>query len=461
MSLRQKVLQGGVFLALREGCGIILSLVSIVLLTRMIGPQQYGLYAAVFGVFTYLYNLGQFGVLVYLVRMEEEHPKAFHQAFTLLLCIGFLLTGGLWLGGFSLLEQWINLPGFGAVAKVMLSGLPISLLSQVPLAKLERRLDYRKIAMIELANQFIYNLVALPLAFAGFGVWAMVLGWLAQQIQAAVLLFSQARYLPRLTWQPKLLNAIMRYSLGFSAANWAFQARSLVNPLLIGRFAGAEAVAYVALAVRMVDVLSFVRTSTYRISISALAQMQNQPARLRKALSDGMNLQILALGPLLALASWFGPILIPYLFGAKWVPVMSVFPLIAFSALCSALFNLHSSILYVLQRTGQVAIFHVLHIILFAGGTWLFVPRLGLIGYGWAEVVTLLGYGLVHFYVNQAIGNLDYGIAFLWSGAFGLSLFCYQIGWWAILPLLCVGVWSETRQTVGQYIQQLRGASAK
>lgn len=457
MSLRQKVLQGGIFLALREGCGIILSLVSIVLLTRMIGPQQYGLYAAVFGIFTYLYNLGQFGVLVYLVRMEEERRQIYHQAFTLLLAIGLVLMSGLWLGGFFWLEQWINLPRFGEVAKVMLSALPLTLINQVPLAKLERQLDYRTIAMIELANQFTYNLIALPLAFSGFGVWAMVIGWLGQQVQDSILLFTQSRYRPQFAWQPQLVQEIVKYSLGFSAANWAFQLRSLVNPLLIGRFAGAEAVAYVALAVRMVDVLSFVRTSTYRISISALAQMQSQIPRLRKALSDGMNLQVLALGPLLAMASWFGPILIPYLFGAKWIPVMSVFPLIAFSALWSSLFNLHSSTLYVLQRNWQVALFHILHIILFAGGACLLVPRFGLLGYGWAEVATLLGYGLIHFYVVQAIGNPDYRIAFFWCSAFGLSLFCYQIGWWAIFPLLVVGLWSETRQTVGQYIQQVRG----
>ncbi|BAS56624.1 oligosaccharide flippase family protein [Leptolyngbya boryana CZ1] len=461
MSLRQKVLQGGIFLALREGFGIILSLGSIVLLTRMIGPQQYGLYAAVFGIFTYLFSLGQFGVLVYLVRMEEDQRQAYHQAFMLLLLIGVVLTGGLWLGGFFWLDRWVNLPGFEAVAKVMLSALPLTLINQVPLARLERQLDYRTIAMIELANQFTYNLIALPLAFSGFGVWAMVLGWLGQQIQDSILLFSRSRYRPHLTWQPKVVKEIVHFSLGFSAANWAFQLRALVNPLLIARFAGAEAVAYVALAVRMVDVLSFVRTSTYRISISALAQMQGQLGRLQRALSDGMNLQVLALGPLLALASWFGPILIPHIFGAKWVPVMSVFPLIAFSALWSALFNLHSSVLYVLHRNWQVALFHILHIVLFIGGAWLLVPRLGLMGYGWAEVATLLGYGLIHLYVTQAIGEPDYRMAFLWASAFGLSLFCYQIGWWAIIPLLFVGVWSETRQTVGQYIRQVREANAK
>ncbi|MCU0549925.1 MAG: oligosaccharide flippase family protein, partial [Leptolyngbya sp. Prado105] len=255
-----------------------------------------------------------------------------------------------------------------------------------------------------------------------------------------------------------LVKEIISYSIGFSAANWAFQARTLVNPLIVGRFAGAEAVAYVALAVRMVDVLSFVRTSTYRISISALAQMQSETERLRKALADGMNLQVLALGPLLVLASWFGPIMIPLIFGEKWSPVISVFPLIALSALWGALFNLHSSALYVLKQNWQVAIFHVLHIVLFIGGAWLFVPRLGLIGYGWAEVATVLGYGLIHYYLVKAIGVPDYRIPILWCAALSLALFCYQLGWWAALPLAAIGLWSETRQTVGQYVRQMQGA---
>ncbi len=438
---------------------MILSLGGIMLLTRLIGPSHYGVYAAALGVFMYAYNVGQFGILVYLVRRQEEDELAYHQAFTLLLLIGLSIFGVLFLVS-PFLEQWVRIEGFSTVFKIMLVGLPIALVTQVPLARLERHMDYRRIALIELANQFTYNAIAIPLALLGFGFWALVIGWCVQQLQALILLFVSARYRPKLAWQPKVIREMVTYSLGFSASVWVYQLRALVNPLIVSRFAGAEAVAFVALAGRMVDVLGFVRNTTYRISISALARLQADYPRLRRAITDGMNLQVLAAGPLLLGVSWFGPAIVPVVFGPHWLPVMQVFPFIALSSLVNSLFNLHSSALYVLQRNWQVTAFHIVHVCVFAGAAFLLVPHFGLAGYGWADAATLVSYGLIHGYLTQAIGSPDYRIGLLWCGSFGLALFAYQLGWWVAGVLIAVGLWSETRRTVWQYVQQFRGASA-
>ena len=86
MSLREKVLRGGVYLAVRQGLGITINGVGIILLTRAIGPEAYGVYAAAFGIYTYLLIVCQLGTEVYLIRRKEEpQPQDYHQAFTLLL----------------------------------------------------------------------------------------------------------------------------------------------------------------------------------------------------------------------------------------------------------------------------------------------------------------------------------------------------------------------------------------
>jgi hypothetical protein len=51
------------------------------------------------------------------------------------------------------------------------------------------------------------------------------------------------------------------------------------------------------------EILSFVKIATGRISIATLARLQGNRERRLKAVSEGMGLQILALGPLLAVVS--------------------------------------------------------------------------------------------------------------------------------------------------------------
>ena len=360
--------------------------------------------------------------------------------------------------GLPLLSQWVRLDGFSSVAGVIFLGLPLVLLSQVPLARLERRLDYKRVAVIELGSQLIYYLVALPLAFQGAGVWAPVAGWCTQQIQTVGLLFLISRYRPRLCWNPDLIKQMLSYSVGYSASSWVWQLRNLVNPLVVGRYAGAEAVGYVALAIRLVEVLSFVKGATWRLSIAALGRLQGDPIRLGKAVSEGMSLQILALGPLLVAASWVSPLILPLLFGDRWLPVIQIYPFIALSYLSNAMFNMHSSVLYVLQKNWEVTAFHVVHIILFAGASLLLVPRFSsIVGYGWGEVVALGSYAVIHIFVVRNISSPDYRLPMLWWSASAAALFVYQLGWWSALGLVIIAFLPSTYQQIGYYIKSLRG----
>lgn len=457
-SLRTQVLRGGTFLVIRQGLGVIIGLGGVLLLTRAIGPEKYGLYAACLNIFGYVQSLSQLGIEIFVVRREgEEDSQVYHQAFTLLLLLGL---GGMLLSllGLPLLSQWVRLDGFSSVAGVIFLGLPLVLLSQVPLARLERRLDYKRVAVIELGSQLIYYLVALPLAFQGAGVWAPVAGWCTQQIQTVGLLFLISRYRPRLCWNPDLIKQMLSYSVGYSASSWVWQLRNLVNPLVVGRYAGAEAVGYVALAIRLVEVLSFVKGATWRLSIAALGRLQGDPIRLGKAVSEGMSLQILALGPLLVAASWVSPLILPLLFGDRWLPVIQIYPFIALSYLSNAMFNLHSSVLYVLQKNWEVTAFHVAHIILFAGASLLLVPRFSsIVGYGWGEVVALASYAVIHIFVVRNISSPDYRLPMLWWSASAAALFVYQLGWWSALGLVIIAFLPSTYQQIRYYIKSLRG----
>ena len=98
-SLRQLAMRGGAYLSLRQGFGVFVSFGGIILLTRIIGPEGYGLYAAAFGIFTFLFTVCLWGVEIYLVRREgEEREEAYHQAFTLLLMLGVAGTPAVYRG---------------------------------------------------------------------------------------------------------------------------------------------------------------------------------------------------------------------------------------------------------------------------------------------------------------------------------------------------------------------------
>ncbi len=230
--------------------------------------------------------------------------------------------------------------------------------------------------------------------------------------------------------------------------------------MIVGRVVGAEGVGIVALGVQIVTHLSFVAVASWRLSTAALARVQTDVARIAGAVSEGMRLQIVAVGlPLLCFA-WLGPWLVALFFGHAWAPVMTVYPFLALGALASAAFNLHSSALYVRRHNGDVSLFHTAHILLFAGSAWWLVPRVGIVGYGWAEAVAILGYAVVHEALVRRVAAPAYGAAAALGLALGLALFWRPLGPVSLVGLAAVVLWPGTWRQLGAMWTTLRGVRA-
>lgn len=459
MSLRQKTIKGGAILAFRQGVGMVLSVLGVLLITRIIGPSQYGLFAAGVGIVLFLGKLGSWGLDVYLVR-KNENPTTleFDQAFTLLLSAG-LLFGGALITLRGEIAALMRMPEAAPVLAILAMGIPFNLLSLPAAAKLDRDLNFKRVSFNELLSQTSNYALAIPLALKGAGAWAPALGYLLQQVTLFVLSHWSTGLKPGLHWDRKLIRQMLAYGLSYSSSIWVWQLRTLVNPLIVGRFAGAEAVAYVAVSIRITEMLSFAKSATWRIAMAALARLNMDRERLQRSIIEGMRLQALAVGLPLAAFALIGPFVLPRVLGERWLPTLQVFPFIALSYLSNAMFNLHSSVLYLLRKNMQVAWFHVVHIALFASTAALLVPHIGFRGYGWAEVAALLSYFVIHKFVAQAVGSPSYAVAAIWYTT-GVSIFLLSSLGTPLLyfgfPLLLVPLlFSKERTSLIGYAQTL------
>jgi PST family polysaccharide transporter len=435
MSLRQKAVHGGAFLVFRQGIGIVLSLVGVLFVTRIIGPREYGLYAVSVGIANFLCVFGDWGLDVYLLRKTEDpEDREFHQVFTLLLCISAAFAVGL-IGTARFLAEFVKMPEVAPLVSVLSIAVLCNLLATPAIVKLDRELNFKQVAKNELIAQISMYAVAVPLAFFESGAWAPTCGFLAQQFVLLVLSYWSAGYRPALLWDTVLVRRMVKYGFAFSASTWVWQLRGLVNPLIVGRFAGAAAVGYVAVGIRFVEVLSFVRSATWRIAMVALAKMNQDSARLRNSITEGMRLHALAVGVPLAMFALIAPRLVPLGLGHNWAPALRVFTFIALSYLANSMFSLHSSVLYMLGKNFRVTVFHGVHMILFAGSAAILVPRLGFVGYGWAEMIALFSYFVVHFFLAQEVGSPSYGVAVIWFMATACALILSAFG----SPILYLG----------------------
>jgi PST family polysaccharide transporter len=453
--LRGAALKGGAFLAGRHGLSLVIHLLGVTLLTRAVGPHDYGLYVGALGVHTYVYAMSQLGLVVFLVRHGGKIGNAeFDQAFTLLAVIGVALAAAIFTT-LPTVEGWIGIEEFARVGQALIIVLPIQLLALVPMGRMERTLNYRAIASAELGGYIVFYIVALPLARVGFGEWAPVAGYWSQQGLVAIAMYGVSRYRPRLRWDPPLISQMVTYGVRYSGALWIWQLRDVLNPVIVGRFAGPTAVAFVALTIRLVDALSFLKGVGWRVSLAVLGQIQNDPKRMIRAAGDGMRLQALTLGVVLAGFGLVSHWAVPRLFGLEWILVTAIYPFVAVAYLANAVFQFEIVMLNVVGLTRQVAEFHLLYLVLFAATAIVLVPRAGPVGYAWSEMVALPTYIVLHLQTSRLIGRPAWMLAGLWSLAFVSLLFWQHIGWVSVVVPVAAILWPDTLRQLRTYLKYL------
>jgi Polysaccharide biosynthesis protein. len=90
--LRARAVEGGIYLATRRVASMMLSLLGAILVTRIVGAGNYGLYNAAYGIFNFFLSVGLMGTNVYLIRSARDAPiSLFHLAFWWLLGFGIAM----------------------------------------------------------------------------------------------------------------------------------------------------------------------------------------------------------------------------------------------------------------------------------------------------------------------------------------------------------------------------------
>jgi O-antigen/teichoic acid export membrane protein len=455
---RASVLRSGMFLALRHGIDAPLGLVGESLMARWIGPSAYGLWIGASRCTFYIASVSSLSLGQYLLRKRSEPDRVdYDQAFSLLLFTGLTAC----VLSAALAARFAPMLGIGGVAPVAIAFLlavPVTIISAVPRALLERAMRHREVAAVEAGAKCIFYVVACGLSFLGWGIAAVVLGFWLQQIVLAMLLYTVAAYRPRLVRNAAVAREMVGWGLKYSAANWIMQARSLVNPLIVGEMYGVAVVGYVGLAERMVSALCFFGAAAWRLSMVVLAKMNSDRKRIARAVSEGMELQVLSRAPLLIAGSIALAYLLVPLFGPRWRPVVDIYPFIAAAALFHGLFILHESALFAVGDTRAVAAFHAVHVVVFALAVLLLTRRMGWLGYGWAEFAVAPAYAMLHRSMITRIGSVDYHFSGALVCAAAMALFWRQLGLIAMAGLALVAIWPLARRATFDHLMHLCAA---
>jgi len=329
--LDSKIRAGVAWSGLAQMGAQLVALVVSVILTRLLSPQDFGLLGMVlvFTNFASVFADMGFGVaLVQKLDVTQHHKNA---VFWISIVIGAVLTL-IMAAAAPYIASFYNVPEVQPLAVAISLIFFINAFATVKVALLQKAMDFRKIAAAQLTSTVISGLVALYLAFSGFGVWSLVAMYIASAIVNVAVLWTITPWRPDFSLQWHALKDLTKFTLnllGFSVFN--YWTRNGDN-LLVGRFVGSAALGIYARSYQILLLpVSQVSGVITNVMFPAFSAIQKDVERVKDMYLKSISIISLVTFPLTLGLLVVSQSFVLALFGDKWaemIPILQVFCLL-------------------------------------------------------------------------------------------------------------------------------------
>ncbi len=389
-AIARDAVRGGGLLGLRQVFAQALNLAGYAVLARLLGPSEIGVLGIVTFVLGFLGTCGGAGLQASLIRLPDEPtPEEYRAVFTLQEAImGVIalatIAAAPWLAalyGRPPAEAWL----FRMVGVTLF----VTSFQAIPGAQLERRLDFGKVALVEVAQALAYNVVVVALVWRGWGTASFGVALLARAATGAALATIVCPWSARLAWEWERARAFLRIGAPLQGTLLVSQLKDSITPIFIGLTAGAATVGYVQWAQTLASAPLWASMVLNRVYLPTFARVQRERSTLARFVDGSLRAAhaLVAPGAVLVLAL-IEPITV-LVFGPQWLPALPIFRLLWIGNLIVPTTTVLLALLAALGDTRTTLRFALLWLVT----TWIFgVPLVlvaGGVGYALANAAVL------------------------------------------------------------------------
>jgi O-antigen/teichoic acid export membrane protein len=279
-----------------------------VVLARLLTPRDFGVMAlavVVLGLARLLGDLGMGSAVVQRATLTERHVRT---AFTVSVLVG-IVTGALIVLMAPLGAAVMREPTLAPMLRVVSIVFVIGGMSTVAGALLTRNLDFKRQFFVDVGSYVLgYAGVATSLALLDYGVWSLVFGILAQVFltTTAQIVLVRHSILPLLGGRE--LRDLLGFGVGATLSGFVNYLALNGDNFVVGRWIGAATLGLYNRAYTLMNMpFTYVASVMSGVLFPALAQVQHQPERMRRAYLLVTQLTALVAGPVMGVMALAAP----------------------------------------------------------------------------------------------------------------------------------------------------------
>ena len=318
VSITQKAVGALKWTALIEIVSRTASPIVFVILARLLSPVDFGIVATAMITISFSQMFWDAGLSKALIQTDEIPEQAAHVVFWSNVVLSLIIYTLIFLFA-PMIAMFFDSPASELVLRILGLQIVIASLSSVQQALFARDMNFKRLFWIKLLTAFIPGMFSIPLAFLGFGVWALVIGTLTGQLLNLLLLWHFSTWRPKMEWNKQIFKKMSSFGSWVVAESFGGWLIMWGDSLIVGKYLGTHDLGMYRTGVMLISIIyglvlnpflpvlypTFSRLQLNRI---ALKESFHNANRVVTALALPMGVGLLLISPQLA----------TIFFGNKW-----------------------------------------------------------------------------------------------------------------------------------------------
>ncbi len=317
---------------------VALQFVNLILLARLLLPEDFGLVAMVIAIYGVCDILLDFGLSTASIQVKDITKGQISNLFWVNLLIGLAFS----LISFSsagLIASFYNRPELLKIAEYISIVFLFNGIAAQYKAQLNRNFKFVQMAMTDIIAMLVSVCVGLYFAYAGHSYWAIVYQQLTQSLIQMMLYMVFGGWIPSWPNRKESIQHFFKFGWGLAGSQLLGYFSRNIPSILIGNQIGATSLGLYDRANKLLMLpLNQLNAPSSSVAVPVLSKLQvEDQEKYNRFLLFGQNIIVHMVVLCLSLACCQTELLVEVVLGSQWVAMVPVFRAISFAGIFLAL----------------------------------------------------------------------------------------------------------------------------
>ena len=389
-TLSQRVVRGGFWVFLLRITERTFSLIKLVILARILSPNDFGLMGIALLTMATLDTFSQTGFQQALIQKKKDIKFYLDSAWTVSILRGFILSAILFFIA-PYAATFFNAPQAKPIIQVIGLAVLFQAFTNIGVIYFQKELEFNKQFIYQISGTLSDFVVAISAALILRSVWALVFGLLAGNFARFVVSYLIHPY------RPHLSRDLAKAKELFGFGKWILGSSILIflitqgDDIFVGKLLGATALGFYQMAYRISNMPATEITHVIsQVTFPAYSKLQDNIPKLREAYLKVLQVTAFLSFPIAGLIFVLAPDFTRLFLGEKWMPMVPAMQALCVFGITRSIAATMGSVFYSVGRPKIQTKLAIVQLIIMAVIIYPLTVQWGILGTSLAVVIPMM-----------------------------------------------------------------------